>query len=163
MGAEVVVVGRKKQRLFGSMQTRRHVPRSHFYTVPEAEAYLRRRSFEIVGVEIADEARDINRVVFEGSTAFWLGNEGEGLSPAVVALCDRLVYVPQYGQATACLNVATTLGIALNAFRASAGGEEAPRSGSKFEVDRVAAGEADAARHAEAVRVRREVMDEHRR
>lgn len=30
-----------------------------------------------------------------GPTAFMLGNEGQGLSPKQMALCDSFVYIPQ--------------------------------------------------------------------
>lgn len=32
-----------------------------------------------------------------GPTAFMLGNEGYGMTPRQIALCDKLVYISQYG------------------------------------------------------------------
>lgn len=33
-----------------------------------------------------------------GPAAFMLGNEGQGLSPKQMALCDKFVYIPQVSQ-----------------------------------------------------------------
>lgn len=56
-----------------------------------------------------------------GPAAFMLGNEGQGLSPKQMALCDRFVYIPQYGVGTASLNVAVAASIVLHHFSVWAG------------------------------------------
>jgi tRNA G18 (ribose-2'-O)-methylase SpoU len=52
-------------------------------------------------------------VLVAGSTAFLVGNEGTGLSEAQKAVCDHFVYIPQYGNGTASLNVSVAAAIAL--------------------------------------------------
>lgn len=59
-----------------------------------------------------------------GPTAFMLGNEGQGLSPRQMALCDSFVYIPQYGAGTASLNVAVACSIVLHHFALWAGARQ---------------------------------------
>ena len=56
-----------------------------------------------------------------GPCAFMLGNEGQGLSPKQLALCDGFVYIPQYGAGTASLNVAVAASIVLHHYAVWAG------------------------------------------
>jgi tRNA G18 (ribose-2'-O)-methylase SpoU len=62
-------------------------------------------------VEIVPQAVSIASHPFTGSTAFLMGNEGDGLSPAEIALCDSFVYIPHYGNGTASLNVSVAASI----------------------------------------------------
>ena len=41
------------------------------------------------------QLRDIQP--YTGPTAFMLGNEGQGMTPRQMALCDKFVYISQYG------------------------------------------------------------------
>ncbi len=70
----------------------------------------------VLGVEITPEARSVASLPFSGATAFMLGNEGSGLSPAQCAHCDGFLYIPQHGPGTASLNVAVAAGIVLHRF-----------------------------------------------
>lgn len=63
-----------------------------------------------------------------------LGNEGTGLSPKQMALCDTFVYIPQHGQGTASLNVNVAAAIVLHRFACWASLPEAPRTGFKYNV-----------------------------
>jgi hypothetical protein len=80
-------------------------------------AYLtEQRGARILGIEIAPTAVSVATLPFSGPTAFILGNEGSGLSPAQCAVCDGFVYIPQHGPGTASLNVAVAAGIVLHRF-----------------------------------------------
>ena len=74
------------------------------------------RGARVVGVEIMPQAVSVSTLPFTGPTAFLLGNEGSGLSPAQCAICDAFVYIPQHGPGTASLNVAVAAGIVLHRF-----------------------------------------------
>ena len=63
-----------------------------------------------------------------------LGNEGQGLSEKQISLCDKFVYIPQYGSGTASLNVAVACSIVLHNFAIWAGYHEREREGQKFVV-----------------------------
>lgn len=93
---------------------------------------LAARGARLCGVEITDAAMPVQSHPFEGPTAFMLGNEGVGMSPAQIAACDFFVYIPQHSSATASLNVAVAGAIVLHHFAIWAGLQEQPRSGEKF-------------------------------
>ncbi len=60
--------------------------------------------------------------------------QGQGLSEKQIALCDSFVYIPQYGDGTASLNVTVATSIVLQHFAVWAGYQEHQRQGQKFVV-----------------------------
>lgn len=54
--------------------------------------------------------------LFEGDTAFMMGNEGSGMNKKQMSLCDGFVKIKQYGGGTASLNVNVAAGIVLHRF-----------------------------------------------
>eukprot|EP00928_Gymnodinium_smaydae_P091335 TRINITY_DN75044_c0_g1_i1.p1 TRINITY_DN75044_c0_g1~~TRINITY_DN75044_c0_g1_i1.p1 ORF type:complete len:238 (+),score=64.16 TRINITY_DN75044_c0_g1_i1:106-819(+) len=133
--SEVCVVGAKKLATFGNQGTSSHAPFRYFDSLEGAKLDLKSRGVRVCGVEITPEATPIHECRFEGSTAFMLGNEGHGMTPAQRAVCDFFVYIPQYSGATASLNVAVAGSIVLHHFALRAALAEQPRSGEKFVVE----------------------------
>ena len=60
--------------------------------------------------------------------------QGDGLSEKQMALCDDFVYIPQYGQGTASLNVTVAASIVLHQFAVWAQFAERQRTGYKYDV-----------------------------
>ena len=110
---------------------------------------------EIVGIEIDDTAEPVDAEAFHGPTAFLVGNEvastfncekewcsvagrlfvqGTGLNATQREVCDRLMYIPQFGAGTASLNVAVASSIVLHRFASWAKYRERSREGGKFDV-----------------------------
>lgn len=58
----------------------------------------------------------------------------QGLSSRQKAVCDKFVYIPQYGSGTASLNVAVACSIVLHHFAVWAQYEEQTRQGEKYVV-----------------------------
>eukprot|EP00927_Polykrikos_kofoidii_P015870 TRINITY_DN17107_c0_g1_i1.p1 TRINITY_DN17107_c0_g1~~TRINITY_DN17107_c0_g1_i1.p1 ORF type:complete len:238 (+),score=53.39 TRINITY_DN17107_c0_g1_i1:99-812(+) len=133
--SEVLAVGAQKLALFGSQGTASQVPLRHFETLAAAKAELAAKDVRLCGVEITDDAVPVQSCQFTGSTAFMLGNEGEGMTPAQRDACDFFVYIPQYSGATASLNVATAGAIVLHHFALWAGMKEQPRCGGKYVLE----------------------------
>ncbi|EIE23309.1 hypothetical protein COCSUDRAFT_66262 [Coccomyxa subellipsoidea C-169] len=132
---EVCLVGARQFNTFGSHGSADYVNYRHFPSLQECCHYLKQdKGCRIMGVEIAEDAQPIHAHPFSGPTAFMLGNEGSGLSPQQVQLCDAFVYIPQYGAGTASLNVTVAASIVLQHFAAWAGYAERPRSGAKYDV-----------------------------
>ncbi|HEY7772823.1 MAG TPA: TrmH family RNA methyltransferase [Marinagarivorans sp.] len=117
--AEVCVLGRKKYASFGNQRTHSSTAIRHFFDYPSAYAFYKKQGYRLVAVEISPRSESVNRVQFGDDTAFVMGNEGQGVPQAALALCDAHVHIPQYG-AGASLNVNVACGIVLNAFMASA-------------------------------------------
>ena len=68
------------------------------------------------GVEIGNESQPVHKHPFQGSTAFFMGNEGSGILPVHKEICDHFVYIPQYTDKTASLNVSVAAGIVFHHF-----------------------------------------------
>ena len=132
---EVFVVGAKKLSLFGNQGTQRYCRFSHFESLDDAKAELKRRGIRLVGIEINHEATPVHQFLFDGATCFMAGNEGSGMNEQQLAACDSFVYIPQYSGATASLNVATATGIVLHHFALWSGKPEQDRQDHKFVVD----------------------------
>lgn len=63
-----------------------------------------------------------------------LGNEGSGLNQNQIDICDHFVYIPQYTDKTASLNVAIAGSIIFHHFAIWAGYQEHSREGYKYET-----------------------------
>lgn len=92
--------------------TEHQVPSSRVTTLAEATDGARSDGFAIVALELASDAAAVVSYPFVDKTCLVVGNEGHGLSPAALALCDSAVYLPQPGK-VASLNVATATALAL--------------------------------------------------
>ena len=132
----VLIVGLKKFRLFGAHRSDKFIPILTFDTLEEAREYCHARECQIVGIEILDEAQSLLAPdAFRGNTAFFPGNEGLGMSERARSICDRFVYLPQYGGGTASMNVTVATSISLHYFAAWSGMAERERQGEKFVLD----------------------------
>ncbi|KAL6193854.1 hypothetical protein ACLB2K_034938 [Fragaria x ananassa] len=132
--SELILVGRREFNAFGSHGSTSHVRFRHFHSLQDARQFLKDRDCDICGVEITDNAMPVNHHPFTKSTAFLLGNEGTGLSAKEYEICDFFVYIPQYGDGTASLNVTVAASIVLHQFGVWAGFPERTRDGNKFIV-----------------------------
>jgi tRNA (guanosine-2'-O-)-methyltransferase len=81
-------------------------------TAADAVAAAREDGWRIVGVELADDAVPLPDLAVDGPVALMIGHEDRGLSPASLALCDAVAFIPQLGR-VGSLNVATATAIAL--------------------------------------------------
>ena len=132
---EVLIVGNKKNvQYFGAQGTHKHVKMVCFDKLGQAVAYVKERGCHIVGIEIIDGAASVASHPFRGPTAFILGNEGHGLRQVEIDVCDHFVYIPQFGDGTASLNVTVAASIVFHHFAEWAGYAERARQGYKYVV-----------------------------
>ena len=77
-------------------------------------SYLKENSIMLIGVEIHPDAKTIQQICHDLSSAndnggndvaFVMGNEGTGLQDKQMNSCDMFCRIPQYGSGTASLNV----------------------------------------------------------
>jgi len=80
----------------------------------QALAELRRKKITIYGMA-GEGVLDIHKEQFAGSTLFVLGNEGDGISPATRALCEKMLRIPIHADVES-LNVASAATVALFAW-----------------------------------------------
>jgi tRNA G18 (ribose-2'-O)-methylase SpoU len=128
--AQVCICGRREYATHGHHQTKTATEFCHFYKPKDAMEFYRGLGFDLVAVEIGAQALNINRHQFRRDTVFLMGNETTGVSPALLALCDYSVFIPQFG-AGASLNVNVAAGVVLNAFNAQREHHN-PIDGAKF-------------------------------
>ena len=118
---------------FGDKGTSRKLEYEVFGSIRQAKDYFVANNVRVCGVEITQDAKSINTHPFQGDTVFVLGNEGEGLIDALKNICDHFVYIPQYTDKTASLNVAVAGSIIFHGFAVWANYKEAPIFGEKFQ------------------------------
>ena len=116
----------------GSQGTDKKMDYHIFYSIQEAKEYFNQRNITICGIEITETSQSINADPWRGDTVLVPGNEGHGLMDSLKEICDQFVYIPQYTEKTASLNVAIATSICLQRFSAWAGYKEAPIYGEKF-------------------------------
>lgn len=133
-GAQVIVVGNPKFSRGGASGGTRYTKVTKFYSLPEALEFVRQRGCEVIGIEIGEDSESIWDSPYRGSAAFMVGNEGTGLTSNQIDCCDRLVHVPQYGDAVSC-NVNVAGGVVLSHFANWAGYQAKPIVDRKFRND----------------------------
>ncbi len=118
---------------FGDKGTSRKLEYEVFSGIKQAKAYFMINNIRVCGIEITQGSESITTNPFYGDTVFVLGNEGEGLIDALKDICDQFVFIPQYTDKTASLNVAVAGSIIFHRFAVWAQYEEAPIFGEKFQ------------------------------
>ena len=118
---------------FGDKGTSRKLEYEVFGSIRQAKDYFVANNIRVCGVEITQDSKSVNSQPFYGDTVFVLGNEGEGLIDALKNICDQFVYIPQYTDKTASLNVAVAGSIIFHGFAVWANYKEAPIFGEKFQ------------------------------
>jgi tRNA (guanosine-2'-O-)-methyltransferase len=95
-----------------------------------AIAEARGRGYRAVALELADEAVPLHEVDLGDATCIVVGHEDRGCSPATLAACDAVAYLPLLGR-VGSLNVATAASMACYEVRrrAWAAGSQAVEDG----------------------------------
>ena len=70
----------------------------------------------IIGIEIDPASISLEQQPFLTSTAFMMGNEGQGMTSKQMSICDGFVRIEQYGGGTASLNVSVSVAVTLQRF-----------------------------------------------
>ena len=76
-----------------------------------AAAAARAAGYAVVAVELADEAIPLHELALGDATCLVVGHEDRGCSPATLAACDAVAFIPLLGK-VGSLNVATAASIA---------------------------------------------------
>ncbi len=88
------------------------VPHRHFDGLEDAISYLRKHNYIIAALEQAENSTNLFEYAPAGPVALLLGNEVEGLSPAILAKADVVLELPMIG-AKESLNVSVAAAIAM--------------------------------------------------
>lgn len=84
------------------------IPLFNFASIEDLKAHIDSK-ISIIGIELHDNAHDINNFVHPERAVYILGAEDSGLSQDTISQCDMLIKIP----CTPCLNVSTAGSIVL--------------------------------------------------
>jgi tRNA (guanosine-2'-O-)-methyltransferase len=99
-----------------AMGTERYLTWTTFERGPEAADAARADGFGVVGLELAAGALPLHDLDAGPDVCIAVGHEDHGLSPATLAACDLVGFIPLLGR-VGSLNVATATAIAIYEFR----------------------------------------------
>lgn len=110
----VYYLGRKHYDRRGTVGTHNYTDVINLKTRDDLEAL--KEHYEIIAVENnIDSAMPLSQAIYNKPTLFVLGEEGVGITPETLAICDKFVYIPQYGSVRS-LNAAVAGSIIMNDF-----------------------------------------------
>jgi tRNA G18 (ribose-2'-O)-methylase SpoU len=106
--AAVHIVGRRRWNRRGAMVTDRY---QHVHHQP-GPAALTDIGLPVIGIDNIDGSVPLEREELPRACVLLFGQEGPGLSPQAVAVCDRVLHITQYGS-TRSMNAGAAAAIAM--------------------------------------------------
>ena len=110
--AGVHIIGRRRWNRRGAMVTDRYLDVSHHPSVTDFAEQIRSDGCVIIGVDNLAGAVPLDRSELPEQTCLVFGSEGPGLTDELVAVCEQLVAITQYGS-TRSLNAGAAAAIAM--------------------------------------------------
>ena len=110
--AGVHILGRRRWNRRGAMVTDRYLHLTHHADVGDFADWLAHHDYTAVGVDNLPGAEPLESADLPERVCLVFGSEGPGLTPELVAACDRLVGISQYGS-TRSLNAGAAAAIAM--------------------------------------------------
>ena len=110
--AGVHILGRRRWNRRGAMVTDRYLHVHHHPDVASFAAAMAADGYAIVGVDNLPGAVPLETVRLPERVCLVFGSEGPGLTDELVAVCDQLVSISQYGS-TRSLNAGAAAAIAM--------------------------------------------------
>ncbi|MBI3305630.1 TrmH family RNA methyltransferase [Candidatus Nomurabacteria bacterium] len=105
--------GRKRKDLAKSaLGAEEYVPWESKKSLPDLMRSLRRKKFQIIAIEQAENSIDYKKMKLKEKNAFIVGTEVTGIPKNVLKKCDIIAEIPMRGKKES-LNVSVALGIAL--------------------------------------------------
>lgn len=132
---KVFIIGNKKKKevtFFGNMGTYKYINIEYFSNIMKLKEYLEAQNILLYGCEITENSIPVVTKPFIKDTAFLFGNEGVGINDNILKYCDKVIYIPQYGNGTSSLNVSVSCSIILHNFAVWANYKETKIKGKKF-------------------------------
>ena len=108
----VHILGRRRWNRRGAMVTDRYLHVEHHPDVAAFTEWARGAAYALVGVDNLPGAVPLETTELPERACLVFGSEGPGLTPELVAACDRLVAITQYGS-TRSLNAGAAAAIAM--------------------------------------------------
>jgi tRNA G18 (ribose-2'-O)-methylase SpoU len=110
--AGVHIIGRRRWNRRGAMVTDRYLSVSHHPSVADFAEQIGLDGYVIIGVDNLAGAVPLDRAELPQQTCLVFGSEGPGLTDELLAVCEQLVAITQYGS-TRSLNAGAAAAIAM--------------------------------------------------
>ena len=124
--AEVHIVGRRRWNRRGAMVTDRYQHLRHHDTVAGFLAWAREAGVRVIGIDNRPGSEPLEGEGLPRDAVLVFGQESAGLSAEIVAGCERVLHVTQYGS-TRSMNVGAAAAIAMWAWAVQHVGGPGPR------------------------------------
>lgn len=99
-----------------ALGTERYLSWTSFEKGSDAADAAREEGYHVIGLELADAAVPLHQLAAGPDVCLAVGNEDHGLTPATLAACDAVGFLPLMGR-VGSLNVATAAAIAVYELR----------------------------------------------
>jgi tRNA G18 (ribose-2'-O)-methylase SpoU len=113
LAAEVHIVGRRRWNRRGAMVTDRYQHIRHHPTVEDLVAWADGEGLPLVGIDVVPTAVALERTELPRRCVLVFGQEGPGLSAEMVAACDLVCAIAQFGS-TRSINAGAAAAIAMH-------------------------------------------------
>jgi len=110
--AGVHIIGRRRWNRRGAMVTDRYLHVHHHPEVSEFAEFLAQNDYTPIGVDNLPGSVPLETAKLPERSCLVFGSEGPGLTAEMVAACDRLVAISQYGS-TRSINAGAAAAIAM--------------------------------------------------
>lgn len=110
--AGVHIVGRRRWNRRGAMVTDKYLHVHHHPDVDDFAAWLAEEGYVAVGVDNLEGSVPLERTELPEKACLVFGSEGPGLTDDMVAICEQLVAITQYGS-TRSINAGAAAAIAM--------------------------------------------------
>jgi tRNA G18 (ribose-2'-O)-methylase SpoU len=110
--AGVHIIGRRRWNRRGAMVTDRYLTVHHHADVADFARWLNDAAYSAVGVDNLTGSVPLETTELARDVCLVFGSEGPGLSDELVAICDQLVAITQYGS-TRSINAGAAAAIAM--------------------------------------------------
>ncbi len=108
----VHIIGRRRWNRRGAMVTDRYLSVQHHATVEEFAATMTETGYAVIGIDNLPGAQPLERAELPERCCLVFGSEGPGLTEELLARCQSLVEITQYGS-TRSINAGAAAAIAM--------------------------------------------------
>ncbi len=115
LAEEIHIVGRKRWNRRGAMVTDRYQHIRHHESVNELKAWATEAGIPIIGIDNVPASTPLEQFDLPEACVLFFGQEGTGLAPEAIDVCDAVVSIAQYGS-TRSINVGAAAAIAMHAW-----------------------------------------------
>lgn len=115
MAKEIHIVGRKRWNRRGAMVTDRYQHIRHHESISELKTWAAETGIPIIGIDNVPTSTPLEQFDLPEACVLFFGQEGTGLAPTSLDVCDSVVFIAQFGS-TRSINVGAAAAIAMHAW-----------------------------------------------